>query len=87
MKEALTNLINNVANLLKVKSLVTIALTYGMILLLSGKWNPSETIIALYSTVYGAIITYFFTKDDVKKLTTQVNSETVDVIPVNNDFE
>ena len=64
MKEAIINLINNIANLFKIKSLVTIGMTYGMIMLLSGQWCPSDTIIALYSSAYGAIMTYFFTKKD-----------------------
>lgn len=68
MKEAFTLLIKNIANLLKIKSLMTIGMTYGMIMLLSGAWNPNETIIALYSTSYGAVITYFFTKRDSNSL-------------------
>jgi len=54
----------NLANLIKVKSLMTLAMTYGMIMLLSGSWNPSSEIVALYSASYGAIITYFFKKND-----------------------
>lgn len=68
MKDAFSKLILNIANLIKVKSIVTIALTAGMILLLSGKWNPNETIIALYSTAYGAVMTYYFTKGDEPKV-------------------
>lgn len=57
MKDVLTNL-------LKVKSLVTLALTAGMLLLLSGNWQPTQEIIAIYSTAFGSVITYFFTKRD-----------------------
>lgn len=57
MKDVLTNL-------LKVKSLVTLALTAGMLLLLSGNWQPAQEIIAIYSTAFGSVITYFFTKRD-----------------------
>lgn len=60
----MNKLIENVANLIKVKSLMTLAMTFGMIMLLSGRWNPSSEIVALYSASYGAIITYFFKKND-----------------------
>lgn len=60
----MTELIKNIAALLKVKSLMTLAMTAGMIMLLSGKWTPSSEIVALYSASYGAIITYFFKKND-----------------------
>lgn len=59
MKEALISL-------LKVKSVVTILMTIGMLLLLSGLWTPANEIITLFSTSYGAIITYFFTKKEDK---------------------
>ena len=49
-------------DLIDVKSIVTLTMTFGMILLLTGVFNPSEGIFALYSSSYGAIITYFFTK-------------------------
>lgn len=54
-------------NLFKVKSIVTITLTFGMVMLLSGKWNPSDAIQNLYSGIYGSVMTYYFTKDDKKK--------------------
>ncbi len=60
MKNALTKL-------LKVKSIVTIALTAGMVLLLTGVVNPAAEVLALYSASYGAVITYFFTKKDEKE--------------------
>lgn len=56
--------IENLANLFKVKTLVTLTLTAGMLLLLSGEWQPAQDIIALYSTSYGAVMTYFFTRKD-----------------------
>ena len=59
-------LIDAFVNLAKVKSLVTLSLTLGMLLLLSGKWNPSQEILALYCTSYGAVMTYYFTKDKSK---------------------
>ena len=56
-------IIERIAKLLAVRSIITIMLTVGMLFLLSGFWNPNETILTLYSTSYGAIITYFFTKE------------------------
>ena len=61
-------LIKNLANLFKVKSLITLAMTYGKVMLLSGKWVPPEAIIALFSASYGSVITYFFKKDDKTKI-------------------
>lgn len=57
-------MIDNLAKLLKVKSIVTLAMTAFMGFLLSGLWNPPTGITELYCTAYGAIITYFFTKKD-----------------------
>ena len=53
---------NKLLKLLEVKSIVTILMTLSMVLLLSGVFNPPDYIFALYSTTYGAVITYFFTK-------------------------
>lgn len=66
LTEALALLITNIANLLKVKSFVTVSMTIGMILMLSGVFNPPQAILAIYSTAYGCVITYYFTKDDKK---------------------
>lgn len=55
---------NAFIKLLKVKSLVTIVLTAGMVLLLTGVVNPAAEVLALYSASYGAVITYFFTRKD-----------------------
>lgn len=48
----------------EVKSLVTLGLTFGMLVLLFGDYNPPQEITALYCTSYGAIITYFFTRKE-----------------------
>ena len=50
------------AKLIEVKSLVTLSMTIAMILILTGVFKPSTEAFALFSTVYGAVITYFFTK-------------------------
>ena len=58
---------NKLLKLLEVKSIVTIIMTLSMVLLLSGAFNPPDYIFALYSTTYGAVITYFFTKKSNKE--------------------
>ena len=58
---------NRLLKLLEVKSLVTLSMTLCMVLLLTGVFNPPDTIFALYSTAYGAVITYFFTKKSDKE--------------------
>lgn len=52
------------AKLIDVKSIVTIVMTFAMILILTGVFNPTPEAFGLFSTVYGAVITYFFTKKD-----------------------
>lgn len=50
-----------------VKSFVTVAMTVGlMILLLVPNVSPPTEIVALYCTSYGAVITYFFTRNEKK---------------------
>lgn len=50
-----------------VKSFVTVAMTVGLIiLLLVPNINPPTEIVALYCTSYGAVITYFFTRNEKK---------------------
>ena len=39
-------------------------MTLCMVLLLTGAFNPPEAVFALYSTAYGSVITYFFTKKE-----------------------
>lgn len=53
---------NKLLKLVDVKSIVTILMTMGMLLLLTGVFNPPDYVFALFSTSYGAVITYFFTK-------------------------
>lgn len=58
-----TEFITRLGKLIAVRSIVTLLMTVGMLLLLSGVFQPTDTIMTLYSTSYGAIITYFFTKE------------------------
>lgn len=50
------------AKLIDVKSLVTLAMTATLILMLTGVFNPPDAFFTLFSASYGSIITYFFTK-------------------------
>lgn len=50
------------SNFVSVKSVVFIALVIGLIFLLSGEWNPSDPIRALFTSALSAMITYYFTK-------------------------
>lgn len=52
------------AKLIDVKSIVTLVMTFAMVLMLTGVFKPTTEIFGLFSTVYGAVITYFFTKKD-----------------------
>lgn len=50
------------AKLIDLKSIVTITMTVGMVLLLTGVFNPPDAVFALFSTSYGSIMTHFFVK-------------------------
>ena len=50
------------SDLIDVKSIVTLVMTLAMVLMLTGLFKPSSEVFALFSTTYGAVITYFFTK-------------------------
>lgn len=58
---------NKFAKLIDVKSIVTLTMTLCMALLLTGVFNPPKEIFALFSTSYGAVITYFFTRKTDKE--------------------
>ncbi len=51
-----------IAKLIDLKSLVTLAMTIALIVLLFVAEEPSKEVLALFCTSYGAIITYFFTR-------------------------
>ena len=55
------------AKLIDLKSIITLLLTIGLILLMTGVFNPPDAILALYSSTYGAVITYFFTRKTEKE--------------------
>ena len=56
------NMKERFAKLIEVKSLVTLTMTAVMAVLLLGKFEPSREMFALFSTAYGSVITYFFTR-------------------------
>ena len=53
-----------IAKLIDLKSIVTLALTIAMIILLFVAKEPNKEVLALFCTSYGSIITFFFTKKD-----------------------
>ncbi|MEG1778178.1 MAG: hypothetical protein RR209_04285 [Angelakisella sp.] len=54
------------AKLVDVKSIVTIAMTAAMIAIMLGGIEVNKEMLMLFSTSYGAVITYFFTRKDEK---------------------
>lgn len=58
MKEMLSKL----SKLIDTKSIVTLTMTAVMAAMLLGQFNPPKEILTLFSTAYGSIITYFFTR-------------------------
>lgn len=56
-----------IAKLIDLKSIVTLMFTLALVLLLTLPIEPNKEILALFSTSYGAITTYFFTKSDKKE--------------------
>lgn len=59
MKEKLCKLID-------VKSIVTLAMTLTLMVLLFAPVEPSKELTMLFSTSYGSVMTYYFTKRDDK---------------------
>lgn len=55
------------SNLLSIKSLVTLALTAVLVVLLLSEIEPSKELLTLYCTSYGSVMTYFFTKKEEKE--------------------
>jgi hypothetical protein len=55
-------MLEKLAKLIDVKSIVTLVMTGLMGALLLGNFNPSKEALALFCTSYGAVVTYFFTR-------------------------
>jgi uncharacterized membrane protein len=73
---AFTAIIQNIANLIKVKSISTILVMVCLLMLVSCLWNPNETVLALFSSVIGSITTYYFTKGEKNE---QINNGNEDI--------
>lgn len=52
------------AQLLKVKSIVTLLMTAALVVLLFTPIEPSKELLSLFCTSYGAVMTYYFTRKD-----------------------
>lgn len=76
MKEALTQIVINIAKLINAKTIVTLVLTGVLVAMLVGAFNPAQEFVALFCTSYGAIITYFFTRKDKDNIANELNDET-----------
>lgn len=50
-----------------VKSCVTIMMTFGMLYMLIFNPEVDKDILVIFSTAYGSIMTYFFTRKDENK--------------------
>lgn len=55
------------AKLIDVKSIVTLLMTIALIVLMFVNIEINKELLMLFSTSYGAIITYFFTKKKENK--------------------
>lgn len=62
MKRITKTLAEGLAKLVEVKSIVTIAMTLAMVALLFRTDAVSGELLALFSSAYGSVITYFFTR-------------------------
>lgn len=60
MKEKFTKLID-------VKSIVTLLMTMALVVLMFTNVDINKELLMLFSTSYGAVITYFFTKKKENK--------------------
>ncbi len=49
------------------KSFVTVVMTIAMVILLFIPYEVNKDVLMLFSTSYGAIMTYFFNKKDKKE--------------------
>lgn len=61
-KERIKLVGSRIADLINVKSIVTLALTGTLVALMFTDVSPTKELLALFCTSYGAITTYFFTR-------------------------
>lgn len=62
---------DKIAKLIDLKSIVTLIMTIALVALLFSPQKPSEDILAIYCTSYGAVITYFFTRKDKNSISNE----------------
>ena len=55
-------MLSRFSNLIDVKSIVTITMTCALVGLMFFSENVNKDILMLFSSTYGSVITYFFTK-------------------------
>lgn len=51
-----------IAKLIDLKSIITVVMTVGMVLMLCGVFTPRAEVFALFSATYSSVMTYYFTK-------------------------
>jgi len=51
-----------IANLLSLKSIVTLLMTALLAVMLLTEINPPKELLSLYCTTYGSVMTYYFTR-------------------------
>ncbi len=56
-----------IAKLIDVKSIVTLVMTIALVVLMFVNVEINKELLMLFSTSYGAVITYFFTKKKENK--------------------
>lgn len=56
--------IKRLANLLSIKSIVTIIMTVILAVMLLGNYDPPKELLSLYCTSYGAVLAFYFSKPD-----------------------
>lgn len=53
-----------IANLLCLKSLVTLLMTVLLAVMLLANIDPPKELLSLYCTTYGSVMTYYFTRKE-----------------------
>lgn len=58
---------DQISKLIDLKSILTLMMTWALIKMLLGDIEVNQAILALFSTAYGSMITFFFTKKSSKE--------------------
>lgn len=54
------------AKLIDLKSIITLIMTIALVILLFNSNEVNDTILALYCTSYGSVMTYYFSRKENK---------------------